>query len=243
MSLGRRHKYILLAVGIYWPLIFWLTHIPIPALARRSGMSDKTMHVLAYMVLTFLLWLAVNPYQKATWRRLSFWVILGAVLVYAALDEVLQGRIGRGADFRDFLADLLGAVLAMGILSLLSFWPAILAVSAIFIFVIQNLSNLTSLWPQYHLNTVFHFTAYAAFSLLWMHFLVRNRPDRAAAKWLLEGLAAPLLLLAAVCAGSPIRGKEIYLCDISTAVFAIAASIWASYIILFCKRPADSFKE
>jgi hypothetical protein len=237
MPLGRRHKYILLAVGIYWPLIFWLTHIPIPALARRSGMSDKTMHVLAYMVLTFLLWLAVNPYEKATWRRLSFWVILSAVIVYAAMDEVLQGRIGRSSDVKDFAANLLGIVTGLGILSFLSFWPAILAVSAIFIFVIQNLSNLTSLWPQYHLNTVFHFTAYAAFSLLWMHFLVRNRPDRAAGKWLIEGLAVPLLLLAAVCAGSPIRGKEIYRIDLATAVFAIAASVLSSYAVLFRKKP------
>lgn len=243
MPLRRRHKYILLAVGIYWPLIFWLTHIPVPMLARRSGMSDKTMHALAYMVLTFLLWLAVNPYEKVSWKRRSFWVIAAAVMIYAALDELLQGRMGRGADFLDFLADTLGGLLALGIMTFLSFWPALLALSAIFIFVIQNLSNLTSLWPQYHLNTVFHFTAYAAFTLIWIHFLIRKGSDRPAAKWLLEGLAVPLLLLAVVCGGSPIRGKEIYLVDVCTAVFAIAVSVLSSYIILFRNRPADSFKE
>lgn len=243
MPLKRRHRYILLAVGIYWPLIFWLTHIPVPALARRSGMSDKTMHALAYMVLTFLLWLAVNPYEKATWKRASFWAILSAVLVYAAIDEILQGPVGRGTDFMDFLANLFGTLLAMGILSFLSFWPALLMISAIFIFVIQNLSNLTLLWPQFHLNTVFHFSAYAAFSLLWMHFLIRKRPDQPAIKWLIEGVAVPFLLLAAVCAGSPIRGKEIFLIDICTAAFSITASVLTSYAVLFRKRSADSFLE
>jgi hypothetical protein len=45
MKLLRRHKAVLLVLGIYWPVIFWLTHIPVPDVARQSGMSDKTMHV------------------------------------------------------------------------------------------------------------------------------------------------------------------------------------------------------
>ena len=68
MQLLRRHKSVLIALGIYWPVIFWLTHIPVPDIARQSGMSDKTMHVLAYFVLTFLIWFTISPYEKVQWR-------------------------------------------------------------------------------------------------------------------------------------------------------------------------------
>jgi len=47
---------------IYWPGLFVLTHIPIPQLARQSGMSDKMMHALAYLALVFLWWFSISPY-------------------------------------------------------------------------------------------------------------------------------------------------------------------------------------
>ncbi|MHC5191269.1 MAG: VanZ family protein, partial [Planctomycetota bacterium] len=109
MKIPRRHKIVLLALGIYWPVIFWLTHIPVPDVARQSGMSDKTMHVLAFFVLAFLVWFAVCPYQKARWNRLKVWVVLATVIAYAAIDEYLQGFIpGRSADVWDFVADTVG---------------------------------------------------------------------------------------------------------------------------------------
>ena len=101
MKLLRRHKTVLLVLGIYWPLIFWLTHIPVPAIARQSGMSDKTMHVLAYFALTFLVWFAVSPYHKARPSKLKPWLVLIGILCYGIIDEYLQGRVGRSMDYVD----------------------------------------------------------------------------------------------------------------------------------------------
>jgi hypothetical protein len=160
MKLLRRHKAVLLVLGIYWPVIFWLTHIPVPDVARQSGMSDKTMHVMAYFALTFLVWFAVSPYQKAGWGNLKVWIVLATVIGYAAIDEYLQGYVGRSVDMQDFIADVFGIVLGLGMLSVFGFWPAMLLSAAFFIFVISNMSNLLLLYRQYYLNAVFHLTAY-----------------------------------------------------------------------------------
>ena len=60
---------------------------------------------------------------------------------YGAIDEYLQGQLGRSADVMDFLSDLLGIGLGLGILTVFSFWSGALAVCAIFIFAMTNLSN------------------------------------------------------------------------------------------------------
>lgn len=224
-------------MGIYWPLIFWLTHIPVPDVARKSGMSDKTMHALAYLALTFLVWLAVCPYRKVHWKHLSAWAIFVVVVGYAATDELLQSRVGRSADMLDFIADLAGVVLGMGILSILSFWPALLTISAIFIFAINNLSRAVFLFPEYHLDTVFHFTAYAALTLIWIQYDCRHRPPihcsiRRLGVWLL----LPLGILFFVKATGPAFHKQFHWIDMATAVFAISATVLLSSFVLWKKK-------
>jgi VanZ family protein len=232
MKLLRRHKTVLLVLGIYWPLIFWLTHIPVPAIARRSGMSDKTMHVLAYFALTFLVWFAVSPYHKVRWSKLKPWLVLIGILCYGAIDEYLQGRVGRSMDGMDLAANLFGAVLALGLLSILGFWSALLTASAVFIFVISNMSNLLVLYPQYYLNAAFHFTAYTAFTLIWIQYLHRrNNPPsgrivRLAASWIV-----PILLLFVVKAAAPIFGRPFSWIDAATALFGITFAILVSYLV------------
>ncbi|MHC4289904.1 MAG: VanZ family protein [Planctomycetota bacterium] len=232
MKIPRRHKIVLLALGIYWPVIFWLTHIPVPDVARQSGMSDKTMHVLAFFVLAFLVWFAVCPYQKARWNRLKVWVVLATVIAYAAIDEYLQGFIpGRSADVWDFVADTVGVVVGLGVLSIFSFWPAMLMFSAIFIFIISNLTNLPQLYPEYHLNAVFHGTAFAAFTLVWIQYLDRrSRPSESRKMWLTAALTMPLSLLlvievTAVVFDWPSGWTEAIAAVLGT-VFAVFISYW-----------------
>lgn len=62
MVLLRRHKYAIAAILLYWPAVFAATHIPVPKLVRYSGISDKAMHIVAYMVLASLCWLVFSPY-------------------------------------------------------------------------------------------------------------------------------------------------------------------------------------
>jgi len=230
MKLLRRHKSVLLALGIYWPFIFWLTHIPVPALARQSGMSDKAMHVMAYFVLTFLVWFAVSPYEKVRWDRIKHWFVVLAVIVYGALDEILQGRVGRSADIHDFIADCLGVLLALGVLSVFEFWLSLLTVSAVFIFVLSDVSRLMTL-PQYAAYaTAFHFTAYTTFTLIWIQWLERfSRFTCGKAGWLVISLLVPAGLLLAVKAAAPLWDRPFNGFDFAIAVFGISAAVLVSW--------------
>lgn len=220
MHLLRRHKSILTALGIYWPAIFWLTHIPVPEIARRSGMSDKTMHVLAYFVLTFLVWFAVSPYEKIRWNRLKTWVVAAVIMTYAALDECLQGLImERSSDIIDFLSDLLGMAAGLGVLSFFDFWPAMLTASAAFIFVVSTMSNLPHLYPEYHLGSLFHFTAYAAFTFIWVQHQQRCKSQ--CRLNLLLAAIIPVILLLAVVASAGFWGRNVSWTGISAAIAGI----------------------
>jgi len=229
MTLMRRHKYVLIALGMYWLGIFILTHIPVPDIARKSGMSDKTMHVMAYFALTFLVWCAVSPYERIQWNRGKVWLVMAVIMLYGAADEYIQSLVGRSADVHDFIADLFGMVFALGVLSVFCFWSALLTAAAVSVFVISNLSNLTALYPEYHLNTIFYFIAYAGLSLIWIQHAERYLPlRRNRAVWLLTATALPLALLAMVLATAPLFGKTVWWVDAATAIFGITAAILTS---------------
>lgn len=239
MQLLRRHKYILLSLGIYWPALFVLTHIPVPKIAEQSGMSDKTMHLLAYMALVFFVWLAISPYEKVNWRRMKVWLILAAIMAYGLFDEWLQSKVGRQMEWLDLLGDAKGAVLGLIILTFLSFWPAIIVVSTIFIFSLSNLSHLLTEYADYYFNTAFHLTAYTTLTLLWIQHLDRwlqyrrNHP-----LWPLVGLILPVGLLALVkITGWYYYRQNIWWVDIATAIFGIAAAVLVSWLVyLFGKK-------
>ncbi|MBL7214830.1 MAG: VanZ family protein [Phycisphaerae bacterium] len=237
MRLLRRHKSILIVLGIYWPAIFWLTHIPVPAIARQSGMSDKTMHVLAYFVLAFLVWFAISPYEMVQWSRKKVWILLAVILFYAGIDEFLQGRVGRSADIMDFVADLFGMVLCAGLLSLLNFWPALLVASAVFVFIISNMSHLLMLYPHYHLDTVFHYTAYTAFALIWIQHMERYTNLKAAkASWLFYSLLVPITLLILIKGAAPLFDRTINWIEVATALFGISSAILISHLTIYLSR-------
>lgn len=227
MKLKRRHKYVLIALAVYWPLVFTLTHIPVPDIARESGMRSTHMHTMAYFVLTLLLWWAVSPYQRVRWKQRKVWQVMAIIAVYGALDEYLQGFVGRTPAVRDFIANLIGMGGAMVLLSVFRFWSALLAASLIAVFAISNLSNLPLLYPEYHLNTLFHFSAYAALTLIWVQYTQRHLPGlfrRGPAVWLPAAVSVPLLMLAGVLATRPLFDKTIWWTDAATAVFGITAA-------------------
>jgi VanZ family protein len=241
MQFLRRHKYILWSLGIYWPVLFVLTHIPVPKIASQSGMSDKMMHLLAYLVLVFFVWLAISPYEKVRWNRAKVWIVLAVIVWYGAMDEWLQSYLGRQMDLGDFLSDLYGALLGLGILSVLSFWPALLAVSTFFIFAVTDRSVLLNLYPQLHLNTAFHLTAYAALTLIWIQHLDRsNRFRRTHPTWPLIAISLPLALLATVKLAGLYYAKPLWWVDMATAAFGIAATTLISYFIFLAtaKKPS-----
>lgn len=244
MKLHRRHYSVLLTLGIYWPVLFWLTHSPVQQVARQSGMSDKTMHLLAYFVLTFLIWFAVSPFEKVRFTKLKSWILLLIVALYGIVDEYVQGRVGRSADFHDFMADLFGILLGLGMLSVFGFWSALLTVSIIFIFVISNMSYLLSQYPQYHFNTVFHFTAYSTLTLIWIQHIDRYTNFIVGkAGWLLYSLGMPLAVMLTVTITAPIFSRSVWWVDVATALFGICTSIFISNLVFKVSRRKKAESE
>jgi VanZ family protein len=134
MSRFRNYSYRTLLIasgtvlGIYWIILFVMTHLPPEILSRvlfslfsggdevlEQG-GDKRMHLLAYAGLAFLFtsWLWIRGADEFKLWTLTIVVLSG----YAVLDELLQIPFGRNADFRDCLADWTG--IAMGSLCFLA---------------------------------------------------------------------------------------------------------------------------
>ena len=171
MVLSRRQKLTIILLLVYWPGIFIIAHIPIPEVVYKAQVSDKILHFLAYLALTFLLWFAISPTEKVNWRKATGWFILIAVVWYGVIDELLQGWVGRSCDGRDLLADFAGVLAGLILFSFLSFWPGLLVVTAIVIFGLTNLAraNLADLVPV--MNAMFHFFAYGFFTAVWIKYI------------------------------------------------------------------------
>jgi hypothetical protein len=241
MAMMRRRKVTILALALYWPTLFVLAHIPIPAVVRRAGMSDKSLHVLMYMILTFLLWSVVEPQSKLRWRRATPWLTLAVVLAYAFCDEYLQRFVaGRSMDARDLVADAIGALAALGLLSVFSFWPALLIVSgtAIYTLAVFTRANLTELLPV--TSTVFHLATHTLFTLLWMVCLRTSfglkQPNP---RWLVASLSVPLGLLLVTKTSALISGKAFEGWDVVAAAVGIFGTLAACWILGRPRRKAN----
>jgi hypothetical protein len=224
--------------------LFWLTHIPVPDLARQSGVSDKTMHVLAYFVLTFLVWFAVCPYQKVQWNKPKCWWVILAVMAYGVLDELLQARVGRSADLMDWLANFFGVMLGLGLLSVFGFWTALLSVSAVFMFVLSDMSRLMTLPKYAKYASAFHFTAYAAFTLIWIQWLERfSRFKPGKAGWPAVSLVLPIGLLLLVKLAAPAFDRPLNVSHMAVAAIGIAAAALVSWGLLKFSRKTPQGKS
>lgn len=238
MLLLRRHKWVLTGLVFYWPMIFIATHIPsVPKWVGDAQMSDKTMHFLSYLGLISLVWFTISPYEKVNWGRAKVWVVLAVMVWYGACDEWLQGFVGRQPEVKDFYADLGAVLLGLFVMTIFSFWGAVLAFSSILIFVITNITRGNVVFSNYTLNSAFYFLSYAFFTLVWIQFAERNlrmRPD--GFKWLGVCTGVPVAVLAVMKVSSLAFGKSIWMTDILTALSAVAAAVAVSYVTLRCCR-------
>ena len=90
------------------------TSVPGPDLPQGPEGSDKVLHLLAYGVLGGLVLRAAMVEWPRARRVATMVASLGAIAAFAALDELHQRLVpGRSADPRDWLADVVGAAVAI----------------------------------------------------------------------------------------------------------------------------------
>lgn len=231
MAMTGRRKWMILALALYWPALFVLAHIPIPSVVREANMSDKGLHFLVYAILTFLLWSVVGSDSKVNWLRRGSWLVLAAVILYGLCDEGLQHFVSnRSPDARDLVADLAGALVALGILSVFSFWPAGAIVTAMTVYMLPVLArrNLMNLLPV--LTTLFYVGGYATFTLLWMRCLPRPKGlSKAGGAWLAATVSGPLALLALTRISAKAAGRPFDRWDMAAAAMGILVGVLVAW--------------
>ena len=119
MKATRAQIFFTFTLIFYWLGIFAATHIPIPGWVREMGVSDKTMHFVAYMILALLLWFGTSFEKKADWKKLRPWLLSAIILLYGLVDELLQHFMKRSMDPKDFAANMLGLAVAMAMVTIL----------------------------------------------------------------------------------------------------------------------------
>jgi VanZ family protein len=101
---------------VYWTAMFVATHWPkISRYAPKISHFDKFMHVLIFAGWTFLFWRVLSADGRQVKPSTSIKLIIGGTL-YALFDEMTQQLVGRTPAASDILADILGILLALGIL-------------------------------------------------------------------------------------------------------------------------------
>ena len=238
MAVSRLQKLMIVLLLVYWPALFVLAHMPIPRLVREAGVSDKGLHFLAYLILVFLLTSAISPYKKVSWRRPMVWWVLLVVSGYGVVDELLQKYVGgRTCDATDFLANLAGTLTSLALVSVLDFWTACVVVAGSGIFILTNLTrvNPADLLPI--TNTVFHLSAYASFTVLWIRYIQLRLKFKTGGGWLATAFAAPLVLLLAAKLGSMVLRRHFGMRDVVLSAAAIAVVVGAVFTVgLLCRK-------
>lgn len=125
----RRRRLWLIAWITYWVTLFVIMHIPIPeGVTLPPSIGDKSIHVVAYLILTVLGLMAVSPSNDvhvapaaSRWRRVRLAWAFGFIL-YGALDEWLQQVVNRHASLADWVADAAGVVAGVLLVGLIEYW-------------------------------------------------------------------------------------------------------------------------
>jgi len=105
----RRRIHVLFQIAVvgYWLAMFWATHVPRAEVVKQLPATDKELHFVAYFVLGLIVPFWKLPLPLPTVRRLVRWWCV--VVLYAAIDELLQIPVGRSCEVLDWCADAMGA--------------------------------------------------------------------------------------------------------------------------------------
>ncbi len=237
MNISRQHRIILILLVLYWLALIFFAHVPIPQTVRQADLSDKSLHFLAYLVLTFLFWFSFKPEQKVRWHKAAAWLTLFILTAYGIVDELVQSHIGRTCDAMDVAANAAGTFAALIILTFISFWPAALLVAAAVIFGVTNVArkNLNEVLP--FAAVMFDLFAYAVFTFLWIVNMKRFIwPKATSIKWLIPAITAPAVFLLIVEVTTILLGRSFNWTGIIVPGGAIMATVAAIYIKNMLRR-------
>ncbi len=113
-----------LALGllcVYWPIIFVASHVPKEIVPRGWTVSGADLHVLAYSVLTVLVFAAAGMIRRISMRCRKIWALVSLISGYAAVDEFLQlTSPGRHAYLMDWVVDTVACLLCVSLLAILA---------------------------------------------------------------------------------------------------------------------------
>lgn len=167
------HLAAVLVLMVYWPFLFFLTHIPALRLPQLQVYGrDVTLHFASYFILTLLFWLACYGKNLPNPKKWKTWLPLLIIAIYGALDEITQTLVNRQGDLIDWISDMSGAVLAtllfFGVRKtlywLILYWPGMFILShwpqkdSAFV-------QLPESWQQY--QVAFSLAGYLILTLLW----------------------------------------------------------------------------
>jgi len=115
-NIARPFRNILL---VLWALlVLWLSLDPSPPVPENELFGwDKLQHAAAYALMTFLAGFAFHAYSDNFYR--SWFAAAGMSIAYGGLIELLQGWCteARSAEFGDLVADTIGAVVVLAVVS------------------------------------------------------------------------------------------------------------------------------
>jgi len=111
---------------LYTILLTWGSLTSISATESPFQLSDKVLHIVAYFGLTLIwfFWKYITNRDKHNTQSRSkmVWIIAFFACVYGIIIEILQGQFtdDRIADIGDVIANTLGIVLAVILISMLN---------------------------------------------------------------------------------------------------------------------------
>lgn len=171
MKTSKEQKFFIFTLIFYWLGIFAATHIPVPWWTRKMGVSDKTMHFVAYMILALLLWLATSFEKKADWKKLRPWLLSGIVLLYSAADELLQHFMKRSTDIKDLAANILGCAAAMGTVTFVPPRHAAMILATIFPLFLPAIVRSHLIVSGSILEAAVYIASFASITAAWIKYL------------------------------------------------------------------------
>lgn len=117
---GRKKLFVYAPLIVYWTILFIATTLPVESIPTVA-ISDKIHHLVAYFILSVLLYLTLIYQRKSKTlftNAPSATILLASI--YGALDEIHQIFVpGRFADILDWLADFAGTLLGVLLISYL----------------------------------------------------------------------------------------------------------------------------